>query len=806
MAKESESYLFIIGDKLPTYYDVAISLFEVCTRREGEKARSTLISYYTALMNVWTKSFGEGHRLTRKSIMKKLEKVCDSYYNEVYTKCSRKTQKRPNQPISTIRQQNKVWRQKVINKDGDTNSSLFDIGVEMNSLTGEHQVFYQDQKSGRRFRISEEIDQEYVKQKENEWLTQQLENENQERELEAMEDDTLEKYEPMDFTPSLLNQSINRSGFSRNNVSIESVATQTSPSHMGAATYEAPRDNERVCSDKCKSTCATLSTVVGLSVESSRKALQIVGTDYYGDELYLTKKEADEAVRKASGNEPPLKKVKGDKLKRVIASAKTINNYKHMQASQVERDAGLALLNKQNDVKSTLHYDTTSRCHIDGEWPSIILSFSDGRDFELRPIFFAYEDREQIALLVVETLKRLAVASTESELCAQQLWENLHAIMTDAVSKNLHIEDIIAGLLGSTHKPLHLLCKSHTVEKLDVCNLEVLAKFEKKLNQRDVLEGINPRLKSFFRGKKTTVEAGIEALLNLVYHKSSAKPSSHGETFDFICEREKVVKRLFLYQQRRFTKLGKSAASLLAAYPILQMVVDEVKETNQLVESCRIYLASEIFKTELEVLAYFTQHVTFPFLNCVEKSSQEELLALLPKLHSDLKAKKVDTLSQFEVEMRHVPVHEPTTDLGFKLLNLMCISAADGVMLQCGGEYGFAGESSNRASDLSLLTKEERKGLPNNNLKCERHLSVFDNRSGKVAKCRNQKFSAKSIRNDVMLFRKVQGFVDPATRLVTKLLDERESLWTEKQKEILKERITEKLQKTIYFNVMLKNC
>ena len=80
------------------------------------------------------------------------------------------------------------------------------------------------------------------------------------------------------------------------------------------------------------------------------------------------------------------------------------------------------------------------------------------------------------------------------------------------------------------------------------------------------------------------MEAGIEALLNPVSRKSSSKLSSHGETFDFICEREKVVKRLFLYQQRRFTKLGKSAASLLQAYPILEMVVDEVKETNQLVE------------------------------------------------------------------------------------------------------------------------------------------------------------------------------------------------------------------------------
>ena len=115
-----------------------------------------------------------------------------------------------------------------------------------------------------------------------------------------------------------------------------------------------------------------------------------------------------------------------------------------MQASQVERDAGLALLNKREFEKSTLHYDTTSRCHIDGEWPSLILSFSDGRDFELRPIFFAYEDRQQIANLIVETMKRLSVAATSSDSSAKSIWEKLYAIMTDSVSKNHHIENIIS--------------------------------------------------------------------------------------------------------------------------------------------------------------------------------------------------------------------------------------------------------------------------------------------------------------------------------------------------------------------------
>jgi len=119
------------------------------------------------------------------------------------------------------------------------------------------------------------------------------------------------------------------------------------------------------------------------------------------------------------------------------------------------------------------------------------------------------------------------------------------------------------------------------------------------------------------------------------------------------------------------------------------------------------------------------------------------------------------------------------------------------------GQYGFAPESSKRATDLSLLTEEERRALPTGNLKCERHLSVFDNRS-EVAKCRNRKFTGKSIRNDVMLYRKVQSVVDPAMKLITKLLYERESIWTAQQKIVLTKRIKEKLQKTVNLNAMLK--
>ena len=62
------------------------------------------------------------------------------------------------------------------------------------------------------------------------------------------------------------------------------------------------------------------------------------------------------------------------------------------------------------------------------------------------------------------------------------------------------------------------------------------------------------------------------------------------------------MKRMFLYQQRRFAKVGKAAASIINAKYILLLLLDEVDNTNQLVEACKVYMASDLFMTELEVL------------------------------------------------------------------------------------------------------------------------------------------------------------------------------------------------------------
>ena len=88
--------------------------------------------------------------------------------------------------------------------------------------------------------------------------------------------------------------------------------------------------------------------------------------------------------------------------------------------------------------------------------------------FMLRILFFAYEDREQITKLVFETLNRLHVECIR-EKTSKELWENMYAFRTDAVTKNLKVEELVSEMLASNYIPIHILCKSHTCEKLDEC-------------------------------------------------------------------------------------------------------------------------------------------------------------------------------------------------------------------------------------------------------------------------------------------------------------------------------------------------
>ena len=106
--------------------------------------------------------------------------------------------------------------------------------------------------------------------------------------------------------------------------------------------------------------------------------------------------------------------------------------------------------------------------------------------YRLRALFFAHEDPEQITKLFIETLNRLAVA-LDNDTTPKDLWENIYALMTDAVTKNLKVETAVAKEPKSNHLPLHILCKSHTCEKLDEACINALVEIEREIKYAELL-------------------------------------------------------------------------------------------------------------------------------------------------------------------------------------------------------------------------------------------------------------------------------------------------------------------------------
>ena len=149
---------------------------------------------------------------------------------------------------------------------------------------------------------------------------------------------------------------------------------------------------------------------------------------------------------------------------------------------------------------------------------------------------------------------------------------------------------------------------------------------------------------------------------------------------------------------------------------LLTILLDEVEAINQLIDMCRMYISSELFITELECLAFFNYHVTFPFLHCIEMGSQTDLCRILPKLYHNLLDNKTGTLSNFVVKMHGISVPEITSELAQNIINRMCSSAAAAVKQKCGREYGFSDGEKLRATDLSMLSASDLEGLPTDDL------------------------------------------------------------------------------------------
>ena len=129
------------------------------------------------------------------------------------------------------------------------------------------------------------------------------------------------------------------------------------------------------------------------------------------------------------------------------------------------------------------------------------------------------------------------------EITARDLWNNTTAFMSDAVTKNLGVPKGVSEQLGTAHIPLHLLCKSHTVEALDTAITHVLSECEVSVDLRGKIEAINPRTKQFNRSDPCLAVSGVRSVCSLVSWGKASSSTNLVHEFNRILEEEGALKQ-----------------------------------------------------------------------------------------------------------------------------------------------------------------------------------------------------------------------------------------------------------------------
>ena len=104
----------------------------------------------------------------------------------------------------------------------------------------------------------------------------------------------------------------------------------------------------------------------------------------------------------------------------------------------------------------------------------------------------------------------------------------------------------------------------------------------------------------------------------------------------------------------------------------------------------------------------------------------------------------MDTLKDFLVSYKHLPIDERESDIVQKSLKRICTDATEGIKSQCPRKYGFTDREPPQETQRDKLTANELTGFPTNNIDAESNFPKFG-RLLEVASFRNKKFSFKCI-------------------------------------------------------------
>ncbi|KAI8509055.1 hypothetical protein Bbelb_129030 [Branchiostoma belcheri] len=389
--------------------------------------------------------------------------------------------------------------------------------------------------------------------------------------------------------------------------------------------------------------------------------------------------------------------------------------------------------------------DVVITYHDDGSKKKGCGSFSvqgitiDGkyRAFPTLPI--SSETRENLTQLRVTVLNILSVVSN-GKYTAKDIQEKVTFKLTDGVSHNFGIEEMVALELGTDHIPDHLLCHTHPVLMFNRELINLFSSIEQGIGSEKIFSKF---LVTATNQHNSITEQYIHCITNLFSPDFNHKAWNQSAQFSIHMSPKKNLAVGF--RKERFNRFVYLCAVILYLDPYIWSFLAKYEHvTNSLACIVRAFESVEFLKVHLAVGALFGVHLVEPFLAITTSTAIDysKLTLHMKELYLDLTTTDpralLDTSKPAfgfitqesfqkckyseEILSAVANVVREHSDRIVKVVSLALPKLAEGFHRQRADVFGFGNFDEN--SELLVSKKDQAKlqHAPINNIAAERHV------------------------------------------------------------------------------------
>ena len=358
----------------------------------------------------------------------------------------------------------------------------------------------------------------------------------------------------------------------------------------------------------------------------------------------------------------------------------------------------------------------------------------------------AKETRENLAELKLTVLSILA---TCGGVTRQSLWSKVDFVMTDSVSHNKGVEQLVADELEVDHLPSHLLCNVHPSLMFTREMLKLFVEIDTTLTPEKIYAGFAITITD---QQISVFQNAMDCTLRLVSRDFNHKAWNKAEEFELFLAPEKLqIKRL---QMERFNSLSYSAATFLLIDPKVTAFLAKFEHiTNQLACLVRSFQTLDYIRVLAAVVVALSTHLILPFISLTSSSTttQLQLMEAFPQLYQNLCSSDPEKLLDLDTpafgfisptrfkqsnfpEQLLAPAKQILAENGqqaAQVIKLLLPRLAKGWARQRGTEYSFGPNQDMSSKDrVALMDKEKLGQAPINNLDPERSVGFINYERG----------------------------------------------------------------------------